>query len=156
MNNLEPHYHPDMAKELDSVAEILADEFRITLPTAIGICNKLKLGSEREQWVVAAPLVAEVISLIIQPCRNLKGRIWGLVFSFGLADVANGNPILGIQSMADEGRRHGVSRALMSHYKREWDNLFGRYGRVFGKSPEACEKNREARLKVLRKVGKHE
>lgn len=140
-----------MASSLDSMAEMLADEFKIPLPAALGICAKLKINSDEAQWEIAAPLLAEVISLIIQPCRNLKGRIWGLVFSFGLADVANGNMDAGIQSMADEGRRHGVSRALMSHYKREWDNIFERYGRVFGKSPEACQKNRSARLRVLKR-----
>lgn len=151
MNHIEPNYTPDMAQELDSAAEILADEFRIPLHTAVAICNKFRIDSRHAQWENAAPILSEIISLVILPCRNLKGRILGLVFSFGLADVANGNPELGIQSMADEGRRQGVSRALLSHYKREWDNIFGRYGRVFGKSPEACEKNRAARIRVLRK-----
>ena len=146
---IEPHYLPDMAGELDSAAEILADEFGLKMEVALGIVNKLRRSAEQQQWEIAAPILSDVISLMIQPCRNLKGRIWGLVFSWGLADVANGNSTLGIQSMADEGRRNGVSRALMSHYKREWDNLFSRYGRVYGKSPEACEKNRAARLRVL-------
>jgi hypothetical protein len=228
MNQVEPHYHPDMAAELDSAAEILADEFGLKRDLAIAIWNRFNREASVERWRVCGPVVAGVlrrllesngnlkamvsalpfsfglemehqdcitlpsmarrwkiseeeigsakmawdaffcgfnlwdlwpqrqvlsdtIYLLVQPCRNLKGKILGAVFSFGVIDVLGDKSDVDIQSMADEGRRHGVSRALMSHYKREWDTLFGRYGRVFGKSPEACEKNREARLRVLRK-----
>ena len=154
MRQMEPHYAPDMPAALDSDAEIMADEFGLKIEVATRICHNIRVAMEKERWEVAAPILSDAIGLMIQPCRNLNGRLLGLVFSFGLADVVNGNTEMGIQSMADEGRRHGVSRALMSHYKREWDNLFSRYGRVFGKSPEACEKNRAARMRVIKRGNK--
>jgi hypothetical protein len=144
----EPSYRPDIAAELDSPAEILADEFKIPLVTALAIYNRFQQ-TELSRWEIAAPILHDVLGALIQPSRNLKAKIWGLVFSSELADVANGNKINGIGSMSDEAKRQDVSRALLSKYKRDWDKLFGRYGRTFGKSPEACEANRRARLRVL-------
>src|SRR2546421_8092960 len=51
----------------------------------------------RERWETAAPIVLDVIRWVIQPSRNLKAKIWGLVFSSELADAANGNKTEGIE-----------------------------------------------------------
>lgn len=162
MDNHRPEeiYMPDMAEEIDAPAEVLAEAAGIGVAEAKRVLNvlpkhplliqKILLTHNREwQWIIAAPVVADVIRFLILECRNLKAKVWGLVFSFGLADIANGNADDGIGNMTDEAKRQGVSRALMSNYKREWDKLFNRYGRVFGKSPEACENNRKARFRVL-------
>lgn len=151
MNNqqIEEHYTPDLAAALDSEAEILADEFKLSLQTAEAICARFRQAAHKTKWETTAPIVMDVIRWLILPSRNLKAKVWGLVFSSDLADVANGNRSENIGNMSDEAKRQGVSRALMSNYKRECDKLFGHYGRVFGKSPEACEANRIARLRVL-------
>lgn len=145
----EDHYTPDMASILDSEPAILADEFKIPLATSIAICTRFRERENATKWETAAPIVTDVIRFLILESRNLKAKVWGLVFSSDLADVANGNNREGIGNMTDEAKRQGVSRALLSNYKREWDKLFDTYGRVFGKSPEACESNRKARLRVL-------
>ena len=161
----EEHYTPDMAEEIDLPAEILADAVGIPLAKAklvievlprkpILIQQILRDAAPDWKWIIAAPIVTDMIRLLIKPSRNLNAKVWGLVFSSDLADVANGSKRDGIGSMTDEAKRLGVSRALVSNYKRTWDKLLGRYGRVFGKSPEACESNRRARIRVLNRQRK--
>lgn len=156
----EEHYTPDMAGDIDLPAEILAEDCGITvaeanrvfaaIPKRPQLLHPIILAiGEEWRWIIAAPIVTDVIRFLIIEARNLRAKVWGLVFSSDMADVANGNRTEGIDSMADVAKRIGVSRALLSSYKRLWDEKLGRYGRVFGKSPEACEENRKARYRVL-------
>jgi hypothetical protein len=73
--------------------------------------------------------------------------VWGLAFSCGLASRMNG-----VVNISKQSKKDGCSRALISHYKRTWDKVLGYTISVFGKSPEACVKYRESRLRYLAKI----
>ena len=152
-NNYQPaaHYTPDVARMMDDrrIAMILADAYEMGLPEAISLVGRLGPEGLHDDGM-HSQLISDVIAWLIKPCRNLPAKILGLACSFEIVDLLNGNRILGIDSMADEARKRGLSRADISHWKRVADKQFSRYGRVFGKSPEACKANRVARLRVLR------
>src|SRR5690348_4150970 len=92
----EEHFTPDMAAVLDSEPAILADEFKIPLDIATAIVERYRQRDHRSKWEIAAPITQDVIRLLILEAHNLKANVWGLVFSIGLADVANGNAREGI------------------------------------------------------------
>ena len=58
--------------------------------------------------------LALVVQELTRPCKNLNAKIWGLVFALGLDELN------GISSQAEIAREIGCSRALISHYTREW------------------------------------
>ncbi|MBA3834210.1 MAG: hypothetical protein H0X34_20420 [Chthoniobacterales bacterium] len=140
---------PDMAELTDKPHEIMAENFGIPLAAAARIQawhDAEMAGAWQERFVHD---FAKIMSVLLQPNGDMAAKVWGLAFSFGLASRMNG-----VQSMAAVARRlfpkghpkEARSRALLSHYKRFWDNALPSTVRIFGKSPEACAKYSAARI----------
>jgi hypothetical protein len=85
-----------------------------------------------------------VLSILIQPQKNIMTVVWGLAFSVGIVSESDGTG-----SMAAMAERMRMHRATLSYWKRRWDTLLGKHGRLYGKSPATCERLREARMRVL-------
>ena len=138
-------FEPDMAEELDTPAEIMAEKFAIPLPTANAIhadfARTMEVEVERQ---VAARLDEMTGFYMTGPAKNLHAKLLGVAFSRGLA-----RPLNGIRNMSDVARKSGCTRALISYYKRKADLMFGNSGRLFGKSEKACATYSKVRVQVV-------
>jgi hypothetical protein len=141
--NADMVYYTDMADEIDSLADRIAQMFKEGGADRIAHWHLSALEAEASSAV--AKRTAQIVAFLFQPCRNVRAKILGLMFSSELATRLNG-----VRNMSDQAKKDGVSRALISHYSREWDRTFGyKISRAFGKSPQACRKYSEARVRYL-------
>jgi len=101
----EPSYWPDIASEIDTPEEILADQFNIPPLVARRLISHIEDQSRKNQALV----LGKVIGLLLET-TNLPVMIHALAFAAGL-DQLNG-----ARSQAEVARQLGVTRALMSHY----------------------------------------
>jgi hypothetical protein len=109
---MEKVYYPDIATEIDKEEEILAEELKCSIPIARKVMQKIKedrenhAGNNREVF-------SRIISKLMES-TNTKASLYGLACAGGL-DALNG-----LRSQAEISRKHGVSRALISHYTVAW------------------------------------
>lgn len=144
-------FRPDMAAAIDSPAEILADQFMIGITLAAAIWQWHVSAMNRAEQEAQARVTGLIVSYIIRPHKNRKVRDIGIAFSQGFARELNG-----IRDMADAAAKFGCTRALISHEKRKFDrHMLPPNTTLYGKSPEACKKYKEARLRVLTRNGKN-
>jgi hypothetical protein len=144
-NGAHEAYRPDMAEAIDAPEEILADAFLIGITVAraiyqwhVSICSRIEKEAQ-------ARTTGQIVSYLTRPHKNRKVRDIGIAFSQGFARELNG-----IRDMADAAAKFGCTRALISHEKRKFDKHMLPPGTtLYGKSPEACKKYKEARLRVL-------
>ena len=140
---VEPSYAPDMAAEIDSLIDQIAQMIKEGGPGRVAHWHLCVVESESRSAV--ANRMKQIVAFLFQPCRNIREKIAGLMFSSELATTING-----VRNMTAWAKKNGYSRALVSHYSRAWDKTFGyKISQAFGKSPEACAKYREARIKYL-------
>jgi hypothetical protein len=154
-NGVHAAFEPDMSDLLDSPAEIIADQFLIGITAARRVVVWHAQEMTRAQAEGGFGIIAEIIRVLNQPCKNRQARDWALSFAFGFARRLNG-----VRDMSHAARQLNCSRALLSHYKRQWDRLLPPNIRIYGKSPEACKKYRESRNAFLargkqKQNGKH-
>jgi hypothetical protein len=145
-NGVHRAIEPDMAAELDTPAEMLAETHRIPLEVAEAILADFKTNIireviEEEVTRLVAAYVTKIFAYLLQPQKNLKAVLWGFAFSQGIATRLNG-----IRNPSALARQLGCTRALISFYKRRADAEFGSSIKIFGKSNGACESYRKARL----------
>lgn len=96
-------YTPDMAAEIDTPVEILADELGVSLKQARAILAKIECEVSRSESLKTA----KIVGLLLQSC-NLPVTAHALAFASGL-DQLNG-----LKSQAEAARNLNVTRALMS------------------------------------------
>jgi hypothetical protein len=106
-------YTPDIAAEIDTEEEILADEYRVSLTTA----RQILADRNKNQRCGQALILGQVIGLLLRSGNNLPVMVHALAMAAGL-DQLNG-----AHSEAEIARRYGVSRALLSHYVVGWRDL---------------------------------
>lgn len=99
----EPAYMPDL--DIDSPAEILADELGTTPAIAAKVLAMLNAAETRQQ----ALTLGKVVGLLLET-NNLPVMAHAIAFAAGL-DQLNGK-----KSQAEVARELGVTRALVSHY----------------------------------------
>lgn len=99
----EPAYLPDM--DIDSPAELLADELGTTPAVAAKVIAMLESAETRSQ----ALTLGKVVGLLLET-NNLPVMAHAIAFAAGL-DQLNGR-----KSQAEVARELGVTRALVSHY----------------------------------------
>lgn len=109
----EPHYYDDMS-EIDNEVDLICEE----LGVGPGLARRIKeykdaALAESVDWEVCQ-ILARVLSEFCRPCKNLRARVYGLIFAAGL-DAANA-----IHSQAEVARQIGCTRALISHYTTDW------------------------------------
>lgn len=98
-------YWPDMADEIDSPEEILADQLGISVTAAVAVIAYREQALREHQ----ALILGKVIGLLLET-NNLPVMAHALAFAAGL-DQLNG-----AKSQAKVAEELGVTRALMSHY----------------------------------------
>lgn len=141
--SVEPSYYPDFATEIDSLTDRIAQMIKEGGPSRVANWHLSAL--EAESHSAVARRTSQIVAFLFQPCRNIREKIAGLMFSCELATRING-----MRNQTQWAKKHNLSRALVSHYSREWDRTFGyKISRAFGKSPEACAKYSAARLRYL-------
>lgn len=105
-------YWPDIAAEIDSEEEIIADEYGVSIETARRIITERETLARRFQ----AETLASVIGLLLRG-RNLQVMVHSLAIAFGLEELN------GAHSQAEIARQLGVTRALVSHYVLGWRDV---------------------------------
>jgi predicted transcriptional regulator len=114
-------YWPDIAAEIDTEVEIVADEYGVDLATAKRIVA-YRDGAVRQEMAL---IFGRVLGILIG-ARNLPVMVHSLALAAGL-DQLNG-----AHSEAEVARELGVTRSLVSHYVVGWrDVLSGGTGRGF-------------------------
>ena len=98
-------YWPDIADEIDSPEEILADSLGISVKAARLVLAHVENEVRKNQ----ALILGKVIGLLLK-ASNLPAMAHALAFASGL-DQLNG-----ARSQAEVARELGVTRALLSHY----------------------------------------
>ena len=98
-------YWPDMADEIDTPEERLADSLGIPLAAARAVIALQERALREHQ----ALILGRVIGLLLR-ASNLPAMAHALAFASGL-DQLNG-----ARSQAEVARELGVTRALLSHY----------------------------------------
>jgi hypothetical protein len=92
----------------------LAEELNLGLEEATRVLEWHQVELARElDWEIAR-ILSKVLSELIRPCKNIRARVYGLIFATGL-DQANG-----LHSQAEIARELGCTRALISHYTIQW------------------------------------
>jgi predicted transcriptional regulator len=137
-DSLEGAYEPDLASEIDSEEEILADLLGITPAQAL----RVKAWQHEESKKVAAEhreAFGRVIAFLLQG-KNLPVMVHALAFAAGL-DQLNGK-----KSQAQIARELNCTRALVSHYVVGFADILGVQVTKFRKSQSSREKFREAQL----------
>ena len=109
----EPHYFDDHA-EIDTEVDLICEK----LGVGPGLARQIKeykdaAMEESVDWEVAQ-ILSKVLSEFTRPCKNIRARVYGLIFAAGL-DSANS-----IHSQAEIAREIGCTRALISHYTTDW------------------------------------
>ena len=92
-------------------------------------------------WEVAQ-ILSKVLSEFTRPCKNLRARVYGLIFAAGL-DEANS-----IHSQAEIARQIGCTRALISHYTTDWADKIRLGVFKFRKAESSRQTFRNAQLKA--------
>jgi len=98
-------YEVDFAAEIDTPAEIIADELNISLQAAERVLQM----KQDEATAQSSLALARVIGFLIN-AKNLPAAAYGLAFAAGL-DQLNG-----IKSQTEVSKKLGCTRALVSHY----------------------------------------
>lgn len=144
------HFIPDMASELDTPAERLAEELGCAVPVA----ERVIAWQERQSAAgpmgpaevsrQAQAMVADILVLLVKPTKNIRAWVWGLIFAAGLADKNGG------RSMAEVARQLRLTRATISHYAREWRRNFPDLVNMFNARGEGTvARCRAARVKAV-------
>lgn len=137
-DSIEGAYEPDMAGEIDTPEEILADELGITPVQARRVMQwhqieSAKVATEHRE------AFGRVIGFLLQG-KNLPVMIHALAFAAGL-DQLNGK-----RSQSEIARELGVTRALVSHYVVGFADILGVQVTKFRKKEASREVYREAQL----------
>lgn len=137
-DSIEGAYEPDLAEEIDTEEEILADLLGINPAQAQRVMawhaeESKKVATEHRE------AFGRVIALLLQ-CKNLPVMVHALAFAAGL-DQLNG-----IKSQSAVAKELGVTRSLMSHYVVGFAEILGVTVTKFRKSDGSREKFREAQL----------
>jgi hypothetical protein len=111
-------YTPDMAAEIDKEWEVLADEWGISIETALEIIRWRDNAIREHQAMVLGQFIALLLTCSNQPV---------VVHAFALA--AGLDQLNEIKTETEVAERFGVSRALVSHYTvAARDVLSGKHG----------------------------
>lgn len=143
-------FRPDMAEAIDRPHETLAEQFMVGITVAESFYKWHMAVVERTEKIALARALGKVVSYLLRPHKNRKVRDIGIAFALGWAREIND-----IRDMADAAAKFGCTRALISHEKRKFDKyMLPPNTTLYGKSPEACKKYKEARIRVLKRNGK--
>ena len=140
----EPHYYDDMS-EIDTEVDLICEEMGVGLALARRIKEyKDAALSESVDWEVAQ-ILSKVLSEFTRPCKNIRAKVYGLIFAAGL-DEANS-----IHSQAEIARQSDCTRALISHYTTQWADKIRLGVFKFRKAESSRQTFRDAQIKAWEK-----
>jgi hypothetical protein len=140
----EPHYYDDHTT-IDTEVDLLCEEMGIGPALAQRIKEyKDSAVAESVDWEVAQ-ILSVVLSEFTKPCKNLRARVYGLIFAAGL------DSINAIHSQAEIAREIGCTRALISHYTTHWADKIRLGVFKFRKAESSRHTFRQAQLKAWEK-----
>ena len=140
----EPHYYDDLT-EIDTEVDLICEGFGVGPALARRIKDyKDAALAESVDWEVAQ-ILSKVLSEFVKPCKNLRARVYGLMFAAGLDSVNS------IHSQAEVARKIGCTRALISHYTIDWADKIRLGVFKFRKAESSRQTFREAQLKAWEK-----
>lgn len=129
-------YTPDMAAEIDTEEELLAEELGCSVVIARKVVEKMKqqrqdhAGNSRE-------LFARIISKLMES-SNTRVSLHGLACAGGLDELN------GFRSQSEIARELGCTRALVSHYTTAWTDYMSGKDAAFSVTKfRKSEKSRE-------------
>src|SRR4030095_10752438 len=108
----------DVADDIDKPHEQFADDFKVSLDSAVNILNWHSDAIARAQIEGIVKLLGQVIPILLERCKNREARDLGVAFAFGFAHRLNG-----VRDIAHAARQHNVERQLITRYKRRFDKL---------------------------------
>ena len=130
-------YEPDIAAEIDSEEEILADELGVTIKQA----RQILIIIEQKRHMAIAVAMAKTIGFILSG-GNPIAKIYGIAFAAGLDELN------GLHSQAEAARKINVTRALLSHYVLCARDALGISVFKYRKSDSCRETYRKTQIKI--------
>jgi hypothetical protein len=137
----EPHYFDDHS-EMDTEVDLICEQ----LGVGPGLARRIKdykdaAVAESVDWEIAR-ILSIVLSDLVKPCKNLRARVYGLIFATGLDEVNS------IHSQAEIARKIGCTRALISHYTTYWADLIKLGVFKFRKSEESRKTFKDSAIRT--------
>lgn len=133
----EPHTLPDMAEEIDTPAEILAERVGVSVAEASRLLEWHQGEIDKTERQTVATMLARVVGVLCRPRANLKALVHALALAAGLDSLNNIESDKNIKSQVQISKRLGCTRALISHYVCGWSDLLGLHVTKFRKSEDA-------------------
>jgi hypothetical protein len=135
----------DPARWCDAPLDWLQDEFDLTPGQAEGVAKWARGLVRREREGSEGVLLTRtVMRLATGSQANMAVMVWALAFQMGISDACETHA-----TPSGKARHLGVTRALMSHWMRYWEDLLGFRDQTHAKSKDARENMRKARMRVL-------
>jgi hypothetical protein len=107
-------YFHDYAGEIDTEVDLICEALNVGPALAQKIKDyKDAAIAEAVDWGVAQ-ILSIVLAEFIRPAKNIRAKIYGLLFATGLDSVN------ALHSQAEIARQIGCTRALISHYTTFW------------------------------------
>ncbi len=123
----------------------LAEELNLGFEESLRVLQWHQKVVEREvEWAKSEQLT-RVVGFLIKPCKNLRVIVRSLALATGLAELN------GTHSQAEEARKLGVTRSLISYYVTAWADLLGIDVFNFRKSSSSRETYSAAQKKAWAK-----
>jgi len=135
----------DLCEQIDTEVEKLADDFGLNLQQATRLYALMEAQSAAVVAAAKAEQVAKIIGLLLEKHTRLQLVVEALALAHGMSELNGGG------CQADVARRNGCTRALVSHYVTAWVDLLGLKNMTYCRSAETRERNRRARLDVMRR-----
>lgn len=120
INDWQASYTLDMADEIDSEEEIIADNLGVSIAMARKIIAYRDSHSRRQQ----AEVLAGIIGMLLRT-KNMPVMMHSLALAYGMDDLN------GAHSQAEVARQLGCTRALISHYVTGWRDYLATGGGGF-------------------------
>jgi hypothetical protein len=134
----------EISISIDSPEECFADDFNVDVDTARKILAWHNAQLERAKVAGVVRLLADLVGILLERCKNREARDFGLAWAFGFANRLNN-----VRDIAHTARQLNCTRALISRYKRRFDELLPPQLRVYGKTAAACNAYTNSRLDKL-------
>jgi hypothetical protein len=137
----------DPATWCDGVLDRLQDEFDLTPGQAAGVADWCRGMVRRALEGSEGHMLTRVLTRLLQnKVNDVRVMLWALAYQTGVARrMVPQNP-------SEMAKQLGVTRALMSHWMREWESLLGFRDGTWAKSAAARENMRAARMRVVERT----
>lgn len=130
---LEPSYTPDLANEIDTPAEELAETLGISVSTAERVIVWAVAVQRKNEQEQAAMMISRIVGQLCGQGVNLPAMVYSLALAAGLDSLNE------VGTQTEVAQRLKCSRALISHYVTSWSDLLGLKISKFRK----CDSTRE-------------